>query len=184
MKIISFIVLICIHTSLQAEIFKQSGPCNNGDEICEVWWPKLKPVPGWQQDSRHSYYFRSNAQTPVNIDFAKAEAVIYAKAIKVTDKIKTKTLKEFIEHDKKSFLNKNANLRVINDGELRDKSGRIFYGFSFVAQDTGNWEKVSYSEEVEEDGTRYYLLFVLSSRSRDAYISALNAYNQFITTYQ
>ena len=120
----------------------------------------------------------------MNIDFAKAEAVIYAKAIKVTDKIKAKTLMEFIEHDKKSFLNKNANLRVINDGELKDKSGRIFYGFSFVAQNTGNWEKVSYSEEVEEDGTRYYLLFVLSSRSRDAYISALNAYNQFITTYQ
>lgn len=184
MKNFLITLLISFSLSAHAEIFKQSGPCNNGDEICEVWWPKLKKVAGWKQDPRHSYYYRSNAQTPVNEDFAKAKAVIYAKAIKVTEKVSAKTLKDFIEGDKQSFLKKNANLRVIDDGQVKDKKGRTFYGFSFVAQDTGNWEKVSYSEEIEADGTRYYLVFVLSSRSRKAYIAALNAYNQFVTSYE
>lgn len=184
MKKILILLSTCLCLNVHAEIFKQSGPCNNGDEVCEVWWPKLKPVTGWKQDARHSYYYRSNAQTPVSVDFAKAEAVIYAKAIKVTAKTDAKTLKDFIEIDKKGFLKKNANIRVIDDGQLKDKKGRIFYGFSFVAEDTGNWEKVSYSEELDADGTRYYLVFVLSSRSRKAYIAALNAYKQFVISYE
>ena len=48
----------------------------------------------------------------------------------------------------------------------------------------GNWEIVTYGEEIDKDGNQYYLNFVLSSRSESALKKSFEDYKKFVSTYK
>ena len=171
-------------TYSNAEILKQSTVCGETRELCFLWWPKLNPIKGWSQDMPQSVNYKSNAQAPNGYTFANAEAVIYAKAIYKARQPKSKNLAEFISSDKQSFLSRNPSLKITNADPAEDKAGRKYIGFDFTPEKAGNWERVLYSEETDKDKNEYYLVFVLSSRSKAGYEQALSAYKGFVATYE
>lgn len=133
---------------------------------------------------RTSYRHGANMQTPEGYTFADAEAVIYANAVPKARRPKTTSLQQFIDEDKSTFLKRDPDLSTSQLTSLSDKSGRRFLIHSFKPKDKGNWEQVAYSEEKDDDGNEYYLVFVLSSRTESGYKNSIGAFHQFIATYE
>ncbi len=175
---------ILFSLSAEAEIYREAKVCNESGKICFYWWPKLKAVPGWEQDIPHSYHYRMNTQAPAGFSFANAEAVIYARAVYKPEQPDAKTLDAFIANDKADFLSHDPSLSITRSETLKDKKGRSFISYQFKPSGKGNWEQIAYSEEVDGDNNEYYLVFVLSSRTESGYKASLDAFNQFVTSYE
>lgn len=184
MKNIVLIIILSLSFHVEAEIFRQASVCTKTGKMCFYWWPKLKEISGWSQDVPHSFHYRANAQAPDGFTFDNAEAVIYAKAVYKPQEPEIKSLGQFIEQDKLDFLAKNPNLTVTQIKELSDSSGREYVSFIFRPEGNGNWEQVAYSEEKDQDGNEYYLVFVLSSRTETGYNNSISAFKQFIVSYE
>ena len=167
-----------------AEIFRQASVCNESGQMCFYWWPKLQEVSGWSQDIQHSFHYKANAQVPNGFTFVNAETVIYAKAVYKLQRPEIKSIAQFIEQDKTDFLAKDPKLSVSELEELRDRAGRRFAAYRFHPEGSGNWEQAAYSEEKDKDGNEYFLVFVLSSRSESGYNNSINAFKQFIASYE
>lgn len=178
MKIlISFIVvLLVLSASAIAEIEKVAVPCEQG--LCFYWWPKLVAVNGWHHDREHSYLYSANAQAPDGYTFANAESVIYAKALYKPRISKTTSLEMLIKDDKEQFLSRDPNIIVSEVDRLVTGDGQILKSLTFFPKEKGNWEQVSYGEEGE-----FYLIFTLSSRTKDGFTRTFAAYKQFIGRY-
>ncbi|WP_460224641.1 hypothetical protein [Aurantivibrio infirmus] len=184
MKSILLLILL-IPSIVMAEIHKEAQICQESGQICFFWWPELPEVKGWHQDIDHSYHYRMNTQAPENYTFANAEAVIYAKAEYQDKSSKEQTLEEFIAFSQNQFISgAPSELNVTKTGELSSKGKHKFESYSFFPKGEGNWEQVSYAEDHDKDGNKYYVIFVLSSRSKDGYEKNIKAYNEFIAEYQ
>ncbi len=171
------VVLLVLSASAKAEIEKVAVPCEKG--ICLYWWPKLVAVEGWHHDWDHSYHYSVNAQAPDGYTFANAESVIYAKALYKPRIPKTTSLEMLIKGDKERFVSRDPNLVVSEVGPLVTGDGQILKSLTFFPKENGNWEQVSYGEEGE-----FYLIFTLSSRTKEGFTRTLNAYKKFISQYK
>ena len=175
------IVVLLIFTFLpvnaSAEIEKIALPCEKG--ICFYWWPKLPTVKGWHHDRDHSYIYSANAQAPDGFTFANAESVVYAKALYKPRIPETKSLDALISDDKKQFLSHDPNLIISETTPLTTADGHKLKSYTFFPKSKGNWEQVSYCEEGD-----FYLIFTISSRSKEGYKKAISAYQQFIGSYK
>ncbi len=174
-KICSFILLFSM--AGQAEIEKIALPCETG--LCLYWWPKLPPLKGWHQDMDQSYHYGINALAPDGSSFAKAEAVIYPKASYKPRIPDTKTLETFIANDRKKFLDAVPDITIKEVNGLISGDGEKFRSFTFFPKERGNWEQVAYGEEGE-----YYLVFTLSSHSKEAFDRTQGAYRDLIAHYK
>jgi hypothetical protein len=178
MFIRNLMISLCILTSFPAvaEIEKIAIPGEKG--ICFYWWPKLLPLPGWQQDRGYSLENSVNALAPVGETFSNAETVMYANAIFKPRIPDLKSLKMLIESDKSDFL-KNFPGVVIQDAPtLFSADGRGLISLTYTPTTTGNWERVSYLEEKE-----YYLIFTISSRTKMGFEESMKAYEMLIFQY-
>lgn len=167
-------ILLCVN--VDAEIEKTGIPCKEG--LCLFWWPKLAPVDGWYHERGPSNLYGINAQVPDGSTFADADTVIYAKATYKPRDPDTKSLKAFIEKDKKEFLARDPDLIIMEMGPMKTGDGRQLQSFTFFPKDKGNWEQITYGEE--ED---FYLVFAISSRTKEGFTRALDPYRQFIMRY-
>jgi hypothetical protein len=104
---------------------------------------------------------------------------MYAKAVFKPREQGVKSLAEFIEKDKASFLSHDPTLSIREGDPLESRDGKRFPTFSFTPIGSGNWERVAYGEEGE-----FYLLFVLSARSEGAYKSSVDEYEQLVRGYK
>ena len=170
-------LLGAISTPAHAEIEKIAAPCESG--LCFYWWPKLQTVEGWHHDRDHSYYYGINAQAPDGYTFANAETVIYAKALYKPRILETKSLEMLIKDDKEQFLARDPNIEISKVDGISTGDGQILISFTFFPKHQGNWERVSYGEEGD-----FYLVFSISSRTKDGYTKALQIYSQFISHYK
>ncbi len=57
--------------------------------------------------------------------------------------------------------------------------GSELESFTFFPAGKGNWEQVAYGEEGD-----YYLVFTVSSRSKDGFEKSWGAYEQFVKNYK
>jgi len=184
MKSILLLILL-LPSIVTAEIHKEAQICDESGQICFFWWPKLPEVKGWHQDVSHSYHYRMNTQAPDEFTFANAESVIYAKAEYQDKSSPDKTLEQFIAFSQSQFTSgAPSELSVVKTGELTSKGKHKFQSYSFFPKGEGNWEQVSYAEDRDNDGNKYYIIFVLSSRSKNGYEKNIKAYNEFIAKYQ
>jgi hypothetical protein len=171
------VVLLVLSLSANAEIEKVALPCQQG--LCFYWWPKLVAVNGWHHDRDHSYHYSVNAQAPDGYTFANAESVIYAKALYKPRIPKTTSLEMLIKDDKDRFVSSDPHLVVSEVDPLVTGDGQILKSITFFPKEKGNWEQVSYGEEGE-----FYLIFALSSRTKEGFTKALGTYKKFINQYK
>jgi len=165
-------ILAFLLISAHAEIYKLAIPDETGFKF--YWWPVLPKVDGWHHDEKYSIRYNINAQAPDGFNFSNAETVIYAKAVykpRVSE-----SLDEFIQNDKKSFLEQNPEMKIKKMASLNEKH---FQSFTFSPSSKGNWEKVSYTEEGD-----FYLVFTISSRTEKGYKVALKEYEKFVSKYE
>ena len=171
------LLLLLVSTPIQAEIYKAAIPSESGMKF--YWWPVLPEIKGWHHDRKFSLRYSSNAQAPDGFTFANAETVIYAKAIFKPRRKNIKSLNELIESDKNDFLNNTKDLKIKEVDPLTTSDGKKLKSFTFTPKVKGNWERVSYGEEGE-----FYLIFTISSRSKNGYSESLKYYEQFISKYK
>jgi hypothetical protein len=171
------VILLVFSVSANAEIEKIAMPCEQ--KLCFYWWPELPNVQGWHQDREHSYMYGANTQAPDGFTFGNAEAVVYAKALYKPRIPKTDSLEMLIIGDKKQFLSRDPNIIVTEVDPVITGDGQILKSFTFFPKGEGNWEQVSYGEEGE-----FYLVFAVSSRTKDGFTKVLGAYKRFISQYK
>jgi hypothetical protein len=161
----------------RAEIEKNAVMCDSG--ICFYWWPKLPELKGWHQDKEMSLKYSANALAPEGHSFADAEAVMYATASYKPRMPETKSLDMFIADDKEQFLGSDPSLTVTPCEALTTADGQKLRSFTFFPKSGGNWEQVSYGEEGD-----FYLVFTLSSRSKEGFEKTQSAYRGLVAHYK
>lgn len=177
-RIFHILLLAILSASAIAEIYKVVVPDDRCGKMCFYWWPVLPKVNGWQQDMPNSYHYSVNAQAPSGESFSNAESVIYAKALFKPRTPKTKSLSQLIAEDQNKF--KQHSLSIVTQlKSLSTADGKELKSFQFFPKDKGNYERVSYGEEGE-----FYLVFTLSSRSKEGYEASMPAYLQFVGQYR
>jgi len=179
MKVLAGILasLLLFSAAANAEIEKLAVPC--GQQICFYWWPKLAAVKGWHHDREHSFYYSANAQAPDGTTFADAESVIYAKALYKPRIPETKSLEDLIDRDKKAFLSRDPHIVYAEAEPPVTSDGRTLKSFTFFPGKAGSWEQVSYGEEDD-----FYLIFTVSSRTKEGFAKAAEDYRTFIRQYK
>ena len=160
-----------------AKIEKKATLGKTGIQL--YWWPALAKVKGWHHDDDASYLDAINAEVPDGFTFSNAVAVIYAKAIYKPRQPEAKTLALLIKQDKATFLDHDHGIQITKISPLETADGRTLETFTYFPQTKGNWEEVSYGEEGD-----YYLVFVISSRTKAGFDNALPAYKEFISEYK
>jgi len=170
------ILLVMASFIARAEIHKEAFPTEA--EMQFRWWPVMPKVEGWAQDREFSIRYGINAQVPIGKSFSNSETVIYSKAIYKPRVPDIKSLEEFIENDKSSFLEKEPSISISKESEFTNPHGTEYIVYSFTPNESGNWEYVTYSEEGE-----FYLVFTVSSRSELGLKTNLEFYNSFLKSY-
>lgn len=171
------LLLFLISAPTQAEIYKTAVPSESGMKF--YWWPVLPKIKGWHHERNFSLMYSSNTQAPDGFTFVNSESVIYAKAIFKPRRKNIKSLNELIESDKNEFIKNNKNLIINEVNSLTTSDGNKLKSFTFSPKVKGNWERVSYGEEND-----FYLIFTLSSRSKNGYSESLKDYEKFISNYK
>ena len=173
----SFVLLaLLISFSVQAEIFKLALPEDSGMKF--YWWPVLPKIKGWNHDRNHSLHYKANAQAPEGYTFSNAETVIYARAIFKPKVPNLKDLESFIADDQTQFISL-VNAIVTPASSIKTSDGISLVSFTFFPKEAGNWEQVTYGEEGE-----FYLIFTISSRSKNGFENARSSYEEFIRKYK
>lgn len=176
-RIIFLFILFFNPCPAQAAIEKIAAPCE--DAICLHWWPVLPEIGGWHHDEKASYHHKVNAMAPDGFTFSNAETVIYAKALYKPRTPETKTLDMLITDDQADFLQSDSSLIITETTPLTTGDGKKLRSFTFFPGESGNWEKVTYAEEGD-----YYLVFTISSRTKEGYQKSLPHYEQLIWHYK
>ncbi len=177
-RILLTLVLACLSCNASAEIYKVAIPDGKCGTVCFYWWPVLPAIDGWHQDMPNSYHYRANTQAPTGESFSKAESVIYAKALFKPRIPETKSISQLIENDKNDFK-QSSNPIMTQLEPLKAGDGKEFKSYQFFPRDNGNYERVSYAEEGE-----FFLVFTLSSRSKEGYESTMPIYLKFVEQYR
>jgi hypothetical protein len=173
----TFATLLLISATTHAEMEQIATSCER--EFCFYWWPKLPEVKGWHHDHDQSLSYGINAQAPDGYTFANAKTVIYAKAPYKPRMPETKTLEMLISDDKRQFLLDYPGIQIKEVKSLITADGQVLRSFAFSPKTKGNWEQVSYGEEDD-----FYLIFTISSRSKEAFAAMYPDYKRFINNYK
>jgi len=166
----------------RAEIVKTAIPDCKTNQICFYWWPKLPELKGWHTDQKVNYSQGGNginALIPDGKTFSNAPAIIYAAATykeRYDWKHKVQsTLSSFIEDDKATF--KGADTAAI--APMKTADGQLLRSVTYFRPTDKTWECVDYG--IEGD---YYLTFVLSANSEEAYRETLPIFQDFVARYK
>jgi hypothetical protein len=173
---LSVVALLSIATLASGEIEKFGNLCDAG--ICVYWWPKLPLVKGWHHDEAVSRKQGINALAPDGAGFQDAETVMYATAATRLNS-DARNLDEFIAADLGSFAENSSEAIVTEIEPLTTADGRKLRTFTFFPKKDGNWECVSFGEEGE-----YFLVFTVSSRTKQGYEQALPTFRALIGDYR
>jgi hypothetical protein len=161
----------------QAEIEKLAIPCET--RLCVHWWPRLPRLAGWHHDREHSLYHGANALAPDGFTFKDAETVIYARALYKPRVPDTPSLASLIEADKRELLEKDPTIVIAEAEAMTTGDGQALRSFTFLPREDGNWERVAYGEEGD-----FFLLFTISSRSREGFRARAAAFEDLIRRYR
>jgi hypothetical protein len=178
------VLILFISFSVAAEIEKKAFTCEQANGLCFMWWPKLPKIDGWQQDIGNSQHYKVNAQALSGFTFSTSEVVIYANAVYQHDKMPYKSLNDFIKYSQSQFTKGSYPVKIVKSEVLKSSSNISFHTYTFIPEKHGNWEYVSYAEEIDDDGNKYYLIFTLSSRTESGYKKYIKDYFSFIKQYK
>ena len=172
------LALLAITAPAQGEILKFMIPSEKG--LSAKWWPKVPALPGWHQDQGASEHFSLNALAPDGSTFARAEAVMMAKANYKPRQPKITTLAQLVEDDRKSTLAVLPDARITALPDMKDADGKrlLVRAFAPGKDGKGNWEAVAYGEEGD-----FFLIFTLSARSQKSYQQNFKMFETLVARY-
>jgi hypothetical protein len=171
------LLLVLLSIPARAEIIKSAIPCRTGK--CLYWWPQAPAPAGWHQDREASDANGINILIPDGTTFTDAETVIYAKALYKPLAVTITTLARLIEQDRQDFLAREPKLSITPAAPLSTGDGSLLQSYTFSPAIDGNWEEVGYGEEGD-----FFLIFTVSSRTRQGLAGAAAAFRKFIVSYQ
>lgn len=174
---LSVILAMAVASPAMGEIEKIAIPCETG--FCFYWWPKLAVVDGWHHDRDHSLHYGFNAQAPDGENFASAETVIYANAPYKPRMPEVDSLDTLIENDQEKFRNDFPGVEIREVTAITTGDGRKFRSFSYSPAEKGSWERVSYGEEGD-----FFLIFTVSSRTKEGLEGSAGVYEAFVQAYK
>ena len=163
---------------VQAATQPVAGPCNDKGGMC-IWREPLVSAPkGWERKQNASDRYRAVVFAPAGSNFGNAGAVIYAKAIPRQGN--APTLAAFMTQDLATFRAQYSKLGVQTGLALTDGDGQRLSAvrLSPMAASKAQWETTAYAQEGE-----YYLVFVLSARTKAAHDAAAPAFQQMLAGY-
>jgi hypothetical protein len=103
----------------------------------------------------------------------------YAKASYKPRIPETKSFGMLIADDKRELLSEKPDLTIVEIGELTTGDNQKLRAFTFFPRFKGEGELVSYGEEGE-----FYLIFTLSSHSKEGFDKAKDTYRELIAPYK
>ncbi len=170
---------VCMGPGARAEVTEFAMPSEKGMVFHR--WPLLPRVPGWAQDRELSVLNSINALAPNGSSFAKAETVIYAKAVLKPNVPETQvpSLEQWVDKDKQDFISHVPGVKVAAAPALYTADGKKCISYTYSPQSEGQWERVSYLEEGD-----FFLVFTLSSRSQSGLQAATKAYEGMLRMYK
>jgi hypothetical protein len=165
-----------------AEIERTARLDCGANTICTYTWPKVAPPPGWHQDKATSQEQNINFMVP---DGATGDsAYIYASA--ATDEDQADTLAGFIADDKKTFVENHPTMQMTDLPALTTADGQVLPVVQFdpPAGDDGRFDIVAYGEEKDGEGSRYYLTFVVSGKTKALRDADLAVFTALVASYR
>lgn len=174
---LSALVLVLLCGPVNAEIRKFATPTDTGIQL--QWWPKVQPPTGWHFDSGSSHHFGFNAFAPDGSTFSKAETVMYAKADHKPRVPEANSLAQLIDGDISNFHQAYPGMAATVESPILTTDHKRLELVTFVPSAGGNWERVAYGEDAE-----FYLLFTVSSRTKDGLERAMPAFRAMVASYR
>ena len=168
--------LLLIPVLVSGEILKFATSGKKGLDL--QWWPKLPEVKGWHQDKDMSKHYALNALAPNGSTFANSPVVMTGKAC-YKPKVEEHSLAEFIKDDEESFKKDRPGIKTRDVDPLTTKDGQKLRTVEFIPTKNGDYELVSYG--VEGD---FYLVFTLSSRTKQGFDASLKTFKGMIHHYK
>lgn len=150
--------------------------------LCLRWWPKLTPPPGWEQDTRLSQAFNVAFLVPKD---GRDDVFMYANAQPL--KGQAATVAGFMADDQATFERAHPGLKVRPGPDYFTADGQVLRSRLFdpgPQEANGHWELVAYGEEVDSDGVKYYLVFILSARSQAVRDEFLPVFQALVASYR
>ena len=163
-------------TRIHAEIERNSYPTNDGLEF--LWWPKVVPPEGWIHNREISFENHINMFVPKGETFARAPAVMYARAIHYEAGNTVQELETAIRDDHNGFLQRFPDSKVEEVAAVKTGDGTSLRTFSFTPAAKGHWELVAYGREPE-----FVLMFCISANSKDALEEHRAAFLAMVRSY-
>jgi hypothetical protein len=176
---IAFAIMCALILSTNAVPEIEKLAVTSDGQMCFYSWPKLPDINGWHHDRDSSLVYGANAMAPDGLTFSDAETVMYARAEYKPGMPETKSVEMVIANDRKRFLETNPGIAISEVSPLTTADGQKLRSFAFFPKEKGNWERVSYGEEGD-----FFVIFVLSSRTKAGYDKELHAYEQLIGRYK
>lgn len=177
MRLCLVVLLLASSAVLGRDVEKVATPCETG--LCLTWWPKLPALAGWHHERDFSLQYSSNCLAPDGFNFGNAPVVIYARAQYKPRMPTVLSVDAFIADDKKQFLANDPSIVISEIESLTTADGQKLRSFTFTPSKTGNWERVSYGQEGD-----FFLSFILSARSPEAYRRTQASYTALIAGYR
>ncbi len=176
------VAVMVLIAPVQAEIVKTETADCKAKQSCAYWWPKLPELKGWHSDPKVNLQMGDNGadvRIPDGKTYANAPALIYGRAISVTDYDRQfgvkSSLTGLVADDMSNFTLNGA--KVDEAPALTTADGQTLKVTVFSKAD--NWECIAYGQE---DG--YYLMFVLSANSEAAYKQTLPVWQDVVSRYK
>jgi hypothetical protein len=160
----------------RAEIEKFAVPTQTGTRA--VWWPKLTPVEGWHHERNASLGNAINLLVPDGATFANAETVVYGRALYKPRDPATTSVQVLIDRAQADLRRATPDIGIAEAAPAVIADGTALRTFTFTPKSSGNWERVAYGEDGD-----YYLLFVVSSRTRQGFEGAKVAFESIVKSY-
>ncbi|MBP2158963.1 MULTISPECIES: hypothetical protein [Asticcacaulis] len=177
------IAVLAAPVGASAEIIKTAMLDNpKCDGLCLRWWPRLVPPPKWAQDTRLSQAYNVAFLVPKD---GRDDVFIYANAQPL--KGQAVTVAGFMADDQATFERAHPGLRVRSGADFTTADAQVLPSriFDPAPQDTnGLWEVVAYGEEVDRDGVKYYLVFILGARSEAVRDEFLPVFQSLVASYR
>ena len=158
------------------DIEKVGSPTEHGLQL--RWWPRMMLADGWYHDADVSMVNGVNMIVPEGSTFADAESVIYARAIYKPRDPDVTSINILIARDKTGAAEHSPGVRISDASPVEIADGTKLQTLTFFPEHQGNWERIAYGEDGD-----FYLMFAVSSRTKEGFEAAELAYEEMIRSY-